>query len=156
MKNLTKQVCTFEQAKRLKELGVEQDSLWYWNTIYLGEPKISLYNAHSKDDDFFKSGMDSYKDIDISCHREPYYSAYTVAELGEMLPDETINGGMVDRHNENEYYCYTRTGDKFYTCRRNIDGDAALWNDDLEYDTPPTEAQCRADILIYLLENKLI
>src|SRR5439155_13694049 len=63
---LEKQVCSLDLAKRLKELGVRQESLFIWN-----------YYPHT----------DGYK-----LQYNPDYgsvlniSAFTVAELGEMLP----------------------------------------------------------------------
>src|SRR4051812_36893725 len=67
---LEQQVCSLELAKRLKELGVKQESLYYWNIRHIwivlkaiGEPYITR-------------------------KPEDYASAFTVAELGEMLPSE--------------------------------------------------------------------
>lgn len=59
---LSKQVVSSELAKRLKELGVKQESLFYWTTggvVYRSEMPFWL---------------------------ESNYSAFTVTELGEMLP----------------------------------------------------------------------
>lgn len=61
------QVCTLEQAKRLKELGVAQDSLFY----------------HWLDYDGYKHAcvrMEKWNN-----GRQPDCSAFTVAELGVML-----------------------------------------------------------------------
>lgn len=63
---LSDQVCSLDLAKRLKELGVKQDSLFYWfecpvkNEWIIGNPNRDWEN----------------------------YSAFTVAELGKLLPDE--------------------------------------------------------------------
>jgi hypothetical protein len=65
------QVCGLELARRLKELGVEQDSDFYWCELApnIVKPFCSLCREHR---DF-----GSYERI---C------SAFTVAEFGEMLP----------------------------------------------------------------------
>lgn len=64
------QLCTLEQAKKLKELGVKQDSYFYWfeyaDNNRLGAIKGSIISG------------------------EKSYSAFTASELGELLP-ETIN-----------------------------------------------------------------
>lgn len=66
---LEHQVCNLELAKRLKDLGVKQESLFYW-VQNLSSGKIGLITANAPADD----------------HYDNYYSAFTVPELGEMLP----------------------------------------------------------------------
>ena len=61
---LENQVCSLELAKKLKKLGVKQESLWWW--IY-AEGKWNLFR-------------------DDNCSRKNTYSAFTVAELGKRLP----------------------------------------------------------------------
>lgn len=109
---LEKQVCSFELAKRLKELRVKQESFYLWDGV---------------DRDLHRSDDDQWL-ID-RC-----YSAFTVAELGEMLPKN----------------CRTR---------RSIDHKDDWLVDSLSTDHmahSPTEADARANMLIYLLENGLI
>lgn len=62
--NIENQVCTLEQAKRLKELGVCQDSYFLF-----GEEAGRIVEGWS---------VEGYEDN--------FYSAFTVAELGVMLP----------------------------------------------------------------------
>lgn len=72
--DLKKQVCSLELAKELKELGVEQESLWYW--------------CYHQAINFSES--DQYWEVESSCIgyiKEECCSAFTVAELGELLPD---------------------------------------------------------------------
>jgi hypothetical protein len=59
---LEKQICSLELAKKLKELGVKQDSLFWWVN---GRGRMELHDKHTDSDSV---------------------SAFTVAELGEMLP----------------------------------------------------------------------
>lgn len=110
---LEQQVCSLEYARKLKELGVKQASVWWW----------------------FKGEL--YKDTpDYKCS----ISAFTVAELGEMLPYnkcQTIFKNTY-RNGKIEYLFYIDPNtEKELLVEAN------------------TEANCRAKMLIYLLENKL-
>lgn len=107
---LEDQVCSLELAKQLKELGVKQDSYFKWEERSGGH--VELF--HSKA---------------TSCAHE-YYSAFTLAELGEMLP-----AGMSPNKSENNVYYFT-IGEKLFGCKN--------------------EAKARAKILIYLIENNII
>jgi hypothetical protein len=64
---LDEQVCSLELAKKLKELGVKQDSLFWWVN---GHGRFELYD-HPTDDESI--------------------SGFTVAELGAMLPKAFIS-----------------------------------------------------------------
>lgn len=123
---LKDQVCSLESSKRLKELGVKQESLFWWvdfinNACTTKDGKgfeshrfQCLYN----DDGIYEMEDKVYLEI------KGKYSAFTVAELGEMLREcPQLN------------WCYLYTGDLIFQ---------------------PTEAEARAKMLIYLLENKLI
>ncbi len=67
---LEQQVCSLELAKRLKELGVPQESLFWWRTTK-NDPSdaliLDMRDAHSR-----------YFD---------YVSALTVADFGEIFPE---------------------------------------------------------------------
>ena len=71
---LEQQVCSLELAKRLKELGEKQESLWYWEetttTAYIAQAYVYFKNF----------GLDAFK----------YYSAFTVAECLRLLNEEVI------------------------------------------------------------------
>jgi hypothetical protein len=118
---LEQQVCSLELAQRLKELGVEQDAYFLW--------------AH------FSTNPEVWR---VTTFSNPLYleecAAFTVAELGEMLPHvENIVVMLFD--NGHCQLCLQQTP---------IEGK----------DTPVFEAQseanARAKMLIYLIENKLI
>jgi len=122
--NLEDQVCSLELAKRLHELGVKQESLFFWWEWQ--EHTILRYSAYAPE----ISG-------------EMPYSAFTVAELGDMLPSivlsETKHGS--DKHQlefnhragywQSIYYASIQISDK-------------------------NESNSRAKILIHLIENKLM
>jgi hypothetical protein len=131
--NLENQVCSLELSKRLKELGVKQDSFWVW---------ISVIKTGF---DFLKRREDFEPDSkDIGAFN---YPAFTVAELNEIifqknydLLEETgylnITTEMIDRS------CgyYYRLTNNF---RENIIDDFNL-------------ANCFATLLIYLMECDLL
>jgi hypothetical protein len=129
---LENQVCSLELAKKLKELGVKQDSLFYWQQGYRemkGDVSASIFTLTQEKAES-KKGM--------RC-----FSAFTVAELGEMLPAMTFSGGSEStfgkfrcwRYKERERASNVNDRDEFYA---------------------DTEADARAKMLIYLLENALI
>ena len=68
--DLKEQVVSLELAKRLKELGVKQESLWYWSND-------KLYNNYGCD----------CTDCGYGCTKPiKGVPTFTVAELGEILP----------------------------------------------------------------------
>jgi hypothetical protein len=116
------QVCTLEQAKKLKELGVTAEPL-FWYVIDI-DPITPL--------DIIQKWQHSNFD---SCEK---YPAFTVAELGDMLPTETLT---IRRGSENSEYANWE------------------WEDESEgkaWGVFATEAEARADHLIMRLENALI
>ncbi len=127
---LTKQVTSLKLSKKLEELGVKQESLFYWINMYpSGGDTDNLYTLEP-----------GYRENSKS------YSAFTVAELGERLPtiNQTNQFGMncplnllVEKQEKSWWCCYG--GAKRYIIR-----------DD------KSEANARALLLIYLIENKLI
>ncbi|HET8839308.1 MAG TPA: hypothetical protein VFM82_09990 [Flavobacteriaceae bacterium] len=72
---LRKQVCSFELSKKLEELGVKQDSFFYWNYMEDKKSKPDLITHQS--DLVLEDGFNVRN-----------YSAFTVAELGELLLKE--------------------------------------------------------------------
>lgn len=65
---LESQVTNLELSKKLKELGVKQNSFFYWITWDDGDTKLHNYSGE---------GQDLVGD---------YCSAFTCSELGEILP----------------------------------------------------------------------
>ena len=77
---LENQVCSFKLANKLKELGVKQESLFYWMSYY-ASPNMKGNTWH----------VDYPVDYDGKHYPRPSnteISAFTVAELGEMLPEK--------------------------------------------------------------------
>lgn len=107
---LENQVVSLDLAKKLKELGVKQESLFNWYEMpgrFGSKWRIRLSRGFLKHE---------------------YYAAFTVAELGEML-----------RPHLNKDIWLSGVGQAMVDAQYMID-----------------EANARARMLIYLLENKLI
>jgi hypothetical protein len=110
---LENQVVSLEYAKKLKELGVRQESLFWW---------VEYTDGHGEKEHWaIENNHVGYKQ---------YISAFTVAELGEMLP-------MI--------YIPVRDGKKGW-----------LWSGNGEKNYEKTEADARAKMLICLLEKNLL
>lgn len=125
---LANQVVSLELAKRLKELGVKQESYFYWiytDGVLPDGTRDKIVAGNTLGDSHWELGGE-----------QDTYSAYTVAELGEMLPPGIA---YMCRENDNKWFCAS-----------------------VPYKVNPatnisnTEADARAKMLIYLLENKLI
>jgi len=121
------QVCSLELAKRLKELGVKQNSYFKW----------TYWSAAPKDNPYAIPLVVRYDHELTQGERAEVCAAFTVAELGEMLPafympvrDDEVHDG------DAKWLCVEpEPFDRYYE---------------------HTEADARAKMLIYLIENKLI
>lgn len=123
--HLASQVCSRELSKRLNELGIKQESLFYWKRWI--PPKRSTYIEPEWRLSLGNSFLVEYEVI----------SAFTVAELGEMLPDyiELSRIGNIQ-------LCTLYSED---SCNEN---NISTMDD--------TEANARAKMLIYLIENGFV
>lgn len=114
---LESQVVSLDIAKKLKELGVKQESCFAWVDHTIDGTSESLM--------LLFIGGKNYKKM---------FSAFTVAELGEMLQEE-----------ESELPTYlSSTGEWVAVYETTLIGGAT------------TEADARGKMLIYLIENNLI
>ena len=112
---LKKQVTSLESSRKLKKLGIKQDSSWYW--IHCVDEKYHLFEFN---------GLPPSTEL-IS------FSAFTVAELGEMLPN--FEESAIHSMGNVKYFHFKAKG---------VTQSEAI------------EAEARAKMLIYLIENKLI
>lgn len=124
-----------EFAKRLKELGVKQNSYFWW---FRGQmPNVGKVG-------YVLAGEFSTSDEKIA-------SAFTPAELGEILPLEVNipwKGGRKRKNNHRVTFAHWPQG----------------WKCGLNHNTAQfylniidnTEADARAKMLIYLIENGLV
>lgn len=119
---LEQQVVSLELAQKLKELGVKQESYFMWNNFDREEWLIDL---ESKLREMSLTPR-------VGAIIGDFASAFTVAELGEMLPK---NVQFPTPQREGKGWCW-----------RNEEGNHFV----------DTEADARAKMLVYLLENGLI
>lgn len=128
---LDKQVCSLELAKKLRELGVKQESLSVW---YDGK-RPYIADRAMKGCGRCGAVLNGIKPPRTVAE----YAAFTVAELGEML---------LKRRD-------TPTSLGFRTFLT-TDGKPTVGYDKERDNTADTEADARAKMLVYLLENNLI
>lgn len=135
------QVCTLQQAKRLKELGLTQQSIFCFIGDENPDPKyntpMQLYYSENARTDIGKSWYDNR------------IAAFNVAELGELLKE----------HPDGSYYS-DHLGDWLWQILSfDVDSDEypagfkVTHSSDGEFET---EAEARADQLLFMIENKLV
>lgn len=138
--DLEQQVCSVELAQELKDLEVGQDSHWQWRW------RKNFWSLERVDQGIVPA--------------EEWFPAFTVAELGEMLPQSIDETEISDK-----------VGGKRYSLLiMNPRGSADGWmvgygwlNLRLEYpkewlrrERASKEADARAKMLIWLLENDMV
>ncbi len=130
---LEEQITNLELSKKLKELGVKQESLFYWVEF------SGLQKGHQ---DYKTSLHWELRNCENNLSNFPdKISAFTVAELGEMLKPYA-------------YYSNNMASD-FPTYQENHKSWGFI-NDEIKWVYADTEANARAKMLIYLIENKLL
>ena len=123
---LEDQVCGLDLAMKIKELGYPQDSWFFWMVDEYGNSFLKVTPR-----------LDTIENLQRRKGTNKYYSSFTVAELGEMLKGRGVNS----------FYNY-------------IDVDKWAWSSIQPgtkiFFNADNEADARAKMLIYLLENKLM
>ena len=152
---LENEVCSKELALELKELGVKQESVFYYG-------KDSWRGFQQAD------GILFYKNLNVDEHSyEIHCSAFTFAELGAILPNAIV------LKNEEPFDNFKLSINKFISVENNAQVDNWMINYECDstdatgenawlrrrlttniYD--PNAANGMAKMLIYLIENKLI
>ena len=136
---LQKQVCSLELSQKLKKLGVPQESLWTWQKTTRGY--VLCQYTYEKTP---------------SNEGDNRYSAYTVAELGEMLPLVVTTKSGEDHYlNCFRASKWTNGEDELLSWSIGYEN-GVFTNEEVQIQEAKTEADARAKMLIYLLENKLI
>lgn len=130
---LEDQVSSLELSKKLKELGATQKSLFYWQ-------KIDSADVRLRDQSSSKWVISYYENRYGGCET---ISAFNVAELGNMLPD---NIKMIR-------ITYTNVGCQWVLTDQEYQRDTSYTKN---YITSSKEADSRAKMLIYMIEKKLI
>ncbi len=122
-----KQVTSLELSKKLKELGIKQESYFYWWQPLEDDKHWELV--------VFKELPSGFQQPNESVENRRA-SAFTVAELGELLP-HAINYAELSCHKDETKWII------HYGIR------------EIEI-VGKTEADARGKMLVYLLEKKLI
>ncbi len=137
---LEEQVVSLKLAKKLKELEVEQESYFVW------VEGVPFFDGNHSERDLVLNPNDLLELTDNCDYDFEMASAFTVAELGEILNTELTD------QNENDSFTLQ--------CANAIDFWAVAFGNDGITITPQFEnaklADSLAEILIYLLENNLI
>lgn len=136
--NLEQQVCSLDLARRLKHFGVKKQSLFAWyhdREHFSGDELVHASNLRVEI---------NVGESDLSYPVECLAPAFTVAELGEMLPDY-IKEGQVGHLQQRS----SKLGTGW--CVEYVNRDEYALRQDAE-----VEADARAKMLVYLLENKLV
>lgn len=129
--NLEQQVTSLETSRRLNELGVKQDSLWY-HTYY-----------EELDDTFIELGK-NHSDV---------VSAFTVAELGELLPKRNKRWDIEGKWSNDWWFRIDQAWGDWYV---NYHGDHNYVHLLDEPIRDKNIAEAMGKMLIYLLENGLM
>lgn len=120
-------VTSYNLSKILKELGVKQESIFYWWDEDGSKTSYILVNR-------YEIGTDENKD----------YSAFLASELGELLPY------VIDDGKQFWYPLYTKQHNYF---KISLVSDT---KSQLCHKTDKIEANVRAKILIHLIEAALV
>ena len=156
---LEQQVTSLELSKKLKELGVKQDSLFYWviTTEMIDDKRyVTLDMAIDAGDRSMEGSVYSNEqweqNLDLLMPNQfdrnnvdECYSAFSVAELGEMLPSWVYT----TKDNGTNKSFTSWYGDENTPNEIDIDGDNNIQHAE-------TEADARAKMLIWLIEKGYI
>ena len=133
---MKKHVTSLELSKKLKELGVKQESEFYWVKNIQGITEL-YFNGNPTSAPIYVIYPDAI-------------SAFLSSELGEMLPY------LVEGKDKNFFYETGKCEKNNRYCREHEVGYSREGYDVLYSITDNTEANARAKMLIYLIENNLI
>lgn len=129
MPNIQNHLTSLEPSKQLKELGVKQESFYYWSDHTMPE---TLWREDALEEVWTENTIGET------------YSAFLASELGEMLPAKIEGLGWL--------IC-TKTNSENWEIYYTNDEKSGSTNGFL---TAKTEADARTKMLIYLLENNLV
>lgn len=132
---LEDQCVSIDLSKRLKELGVKQDSLYSWF-------ETKRYGIIIE-----QSGSEFDLEYYLSVGR--LGSAFTVAELGEMLPYNIMVNGQ-------SYFFEAGKASKANPYISEHEVNYSYGDECIHLEREDTEADARAKMLIYLIENGII
>ena len=138
---LENQVTNLELSKKLKDIGVKQESVWYWYEA----TKLASAKNEMQEIKYWTLARSPLMAKEI-------YSAFTVAKLGERLPNyvSTSNcGGGRNAERVDYLVCSNQNSREAWIAKDTKEVNWVSFRD-------RNEANARAKLLIYILENKLI
>lgn len=141
---IEKHVVNLELSKRLKKLGVKQESHFSWAYVTREWGIWSMKDVVSWGyEEDFKDWLEERPRID------KVYSAFLSSELGELLPKtikpankKTIYYQSIHWSSPDKKWCFRYTNSRHNIC--------------LEMSFSESEADSRAKMLIYLIEKNLL
>lgn len=125
------QVASQPLSKKLAELGVPQESYFYWGGFE--NPLTRHFKADDVPEDYWMLLNPREKS---KFGHDWHYSAFTVAELGEILPTMCVSFRAWDK-------IY---GEENWIIQLGLSDESLMGN---------SEANARAKMLIHLIENKI-
>jgi hypothetical protein len=137
--NIEQQVCSLEQAKRLKELGVNALAYFAWTEYENAYGNKSFSIADTRTNCMGRTNQDGRTN----------YRAYTVAELMGIIPYSKGEDSLLCVMPPNEGNEY------LWTCLYLPIGTAITDYVEDDYSDGNTLAECLAAFLIYLIENNI-
>ncbi len=143
MKDDSKQVCSFELTKKLKELGVKQEG-FFWYIKHEGKdfrPHVSIGMPHFTYEDKVNGLVYETPIWEISTWE--FYPAFTVAELLELMP--LVNGCPL------QLLKGAKLGEGITYCARY--DNLQMHYGTLETLTDENPANALAKMLVYLIEE---
>lgn len=150
---LQKQVCSVEQSKRFKELGVDINSIFLfvnnWRNPRHQPVDDGEFIILAEEERIIKTKAQA-RGADVE-----FTSAFTVAELGQMLPDKfNSQGYKLGDNKDMHWFCRNERVDTFPFQEGIQDSPAHMRNKEAIRDAyGETEAIARANMLILLLEK---
>lgn len=142
---LEQQVTSLEISKRLKELEVKQESLFYWEGKTLVAKTTLGFTTFGCEGTGGEPTWYPRSEVE-----EEQFSAFTASELGEMLPQYIILDGGLENYSC-ELEIVRSSAWRFYYGDMNKE-----YSFKFTASTNTSEANARGEFLVYLLENKLI
>ncbi len=133
---IDQQVVSLDLAIKLEKLGVKQESVWYWVYAFPTTHLIGLRTSRGHLVNHIVEDKGNMSGCSIITGGKPI-SAFTVAELGVLLPELCLSG----KASEEGYNCWWFEE----MCMREI-------NNYNSYQSVK-EADARAIMLIWLIEN---
>lgn len=136
---LEEQVASLELSKKLRDLGVKQESAFYW-----WEDRYGPGTGHQLQDRKPRNPKNGWMSS----------SAFTVAELGEMLPNKFGHKDYLYLLSC-EKFCEFDSGSRYLVLYDPVPPDN--WPDQVALEQfAATEADARAKMLIYLIEGCIV